>query len=99
MITPYYQAVPVGRIAVLKCHSASPPKWSIDPDIMFKTQPAQYSYTIDNSIYITSTHKDYAGRFYCNGTYPNGTFFQATAGLYIASKWLQQRICSRNTIP
>ncbi len=91
IIRPYQQVLNYNKLGRMVCHSATKPIWSYSNHFDFKATHGDpiipHSMTIGDSLLITRSNKSRT-RYFCDGTYPNGSYFLAQAHIYRGSKYI-----------
>ncbi len=87
IIHPYKQVMEYSATGHLTCHSAIAPRWSYNT---YKNNKATYTSIPYNSnadnILLINGSEAYSTQFICQGAYPDGSYFQADAFVFRASK-------------
>ncbi len=79
-IIPHSQAVSIGDVVTMTCHSTKPPTWT------FKRGNLPQHRSVGNSIIIVFAKEKHTGTYQCKGKLKNQEKFVSTSNLYVACK-------------
>ncbi len=78
VISPHFQLIHVGKSVSITCESSTKPVW------LFNGHPVKSWAVVDDNIRLVRAYEEDSGVYTCEGKYPNGKSFAASAEILVA---------------